>query len=185
MLILVDSGVLLRLMERADPQHSIIRQAVRILTARGDELAASFQNIAEFWNVCTSPATSRGGLGLAINETNRRVRLLERVFTMLADHPDAYRVWRQLVLTHAVQGKQVHDARLAALMQAHGITHILTLNGSDFTRYPGITPIDPASLVPPSPSPPTTPSSRSLLPRGLYAIHVTVNPDLTAVRNHF
>jgi predicted nucleic acid-binding protein len=69
-------------------------------------------------------------------------------------------LWRQLIVTHSVQGKQVHDARLAALMQAHGITHILTLNGSDFTRYPGITPIDPASLVPPPPpprGPPTTP----------------------------
>ncbi len=72
MLILVDSGVLLRLMERADPQHAVIRQAVRTLTGRGDELAAGFQNIAEFWNVCTRPATSRGGLGLDIIETDRR-----------------------------------------------------------------------------------------------------------------
>jgi predicted nucleic acid-binding protein len=53
------------------------------------------------------------------------------------------------VVAHGVQGKQVHDARLAALMLAHGITHILTLNGADFARYPGIVPIDPASLVPP------------------------------------
>jgi predicted nucleic acid-binding protein len=151
MLILVDSGVLLRLMERADPQHGTIRQAVRTLTARGDELVAAFQNVAEFWNVCTRPATSRGGLGLDIGETDRRLRVLERILTILADHPTSYRLWRRLVVTHAVQGRQVHDARLAALMQAHGITHILTLNGSDFTRYPGITPVDPASLVPPPP----------------------------------
>jgi hypothetical protein len=45
---------------------------------------------------------------------------------------------------------QVHDARLVALMQVHGITHILTLNGADFARYPGIVPIDPASLSPPA-----------------------------------
>lgn len=57
--------------------------------------------------------------------------------------------------------KQVHDARLVALMQAHGITHILTLNGSDFTRYPGITPVDPASLAPPPPPPPATPPANS------------------------
>ena len=157
MLILVDSGVLLRLMERADPQHGIIRQAVRALTARGDELATGLQNIAEFWNVCTRPSTSRGGLGLDIDETDRRVRVLERIFTILADQTNTYRLWRRLVVTHSVQGKQVHDARLVALMQAHAITHILTLNGADFRRYPGITPIDPASFVLPSPAPPTIP----------------------------
>lgn len=159
MLILVDSGVLLRLMERADPQHGAIRQAVRTLTARGDELVTSLQNIAEFWNVCTRPAAARGGLGLDIGETERRVRVLERILTILAEHPAAYRSWRQLIVNHAVQGRQVHDARLVALMQAHGITHILTLNGSDFTRYTGITPIDPAGIAPPQPPPLTTPST--------------------------
>ncbi len=61
MLILVDSGILLRLMERADPQHGVIRHAIRTHTARGDELVTAFQNVAEFWNVCTRPTTSRGG----------------------------------------------------------------------------------------------------------------------------
>jgi predicted nucleic acid-binding protein len=65
MLILADSGVLLRLLERADPLHATIRAAVRTLVARGDELVTATQNMAEFWNVCTRPATARGGLGLA------------------------------------------------------------------------------------------------------------------------
>jgi predicted nucleic acid-binding protein len=167
MIILVDTDVLLRLIERADPRHGVIRQAVRTLMAQGDVLVAGFQNVAEFWNVCTRPATARGGLGLSIEETNRRVRVLERVFTVLAEHPDAYGLWRKLVVTHAVRGRQVHDARLAALMNAYQITHILTLNGSDFARYPGITPIDPASIVPTSQQPssmPTTPKTPSLPP---------------------
>lgn len=164
MLILVDSGVLLRLTERADPQHFVIRQAIRTLTGRGDELVTAFQNVAELWNVCTRPATSRGGLGLDIGETNRRVRVLERILTILADHPNAYRLWRQLVVTHAVHGRQVHDGRLVALMNAHGIMHILTLNGSDFTRYPGITSIDPTGIVPPLPPLQTVPSTPATEP---------------------
>jgi predicted nucleic acid-binding protein len=156
MLILVDSGILLRLTNRADPQHAAIRQAVRTLTARGDELAIAVQNSAEFWNVSTRPATARGGLGVPIAEADRRLRVLERLFPVLADLPTAYAIWRQLVITHAVQGRQVHDARLVALMHAHGITHVLTLNGPDFARYPGIVTIDPAGLAafaPPSSSP--------------------------------
>jgi predicted nucleic acid-binding protein len=155
MLILVDSGILLRLMERADPQHDTIRQAIRTLVGRGDELVLSTQNLAEFWNVCTRPATARGGLGLDIAETDRRLTVLERLFQVLPEHPTAYSVWRQLVVMHQVQGRQVHDARLAALMQAHGITQILTLNGADFARYPSITARDPAADTPPPAAPPT------------------------------
>lgn len=153
MLILADSGILLRLMERADPQHGTIRTAIRVLTARGDELVTATQNVAEFWNVCTRTATARGGLGLSIAETDHRLRVLERFVQLIADLPTAFPIWRQLVVTHSVQGKQVHDARLAALMQAHAMTHILTLNGTDFTRYPGITPIDTSSLAAPPPVP--------------------------------
>lgn len=159
MLILIDTGILLRLVDRADPQHWIIRQAIRVLIARGDKLATAFQNIAEFWNVCTRPATSRGGLGLDVSETVRRVRVLERFLTILADHPTTYHFWRQLVLAHAVQGRQVHDVRLVALMQSHGMAQILTLNGSDFTRYPGINPVDPTTIVAAQPQPPLSPPS--------------------------
>ena len=56
-------------------------------------------------------------------------------------------IWKQLVVRHAVLGVQVHDARLVALMQAHNVTHILTLNPGDFHRYPGITAISPTDLL--------------------------------------
>ena len=36
-----------------------------------------------------------------------------------------------------------------AVMQTHGITHILTPNGSDFARYPGVTVLDPAGVPAP------------------------------------
>ena len=79
---LVDSNVLLRLLQRNDPHHSTIRQAVRSLLARGDELCCAPQNIVELWNVSTRPATARGGFGLTTAETDRRVRLIERVLVV-------------------------------------------------------------------------------------------------------
>jgi len=136
---LVDSNVLLRLLQRNDPHHSIIRQAVRSLVARGEELCCAPQNIVELWNVSTRPATARGGFGLTTAETDRRVRLIERVFTVLEETPAVYTEWRRLVVDNSVIGVQVHDARIVAVMNVHGITHILTLNGADFSRYAGIT----------------------------------------------
>lgn len=149
--LLADSGILLRLVNPADPLHPTIDAAATALRSRGDTLVYALQNAAEFWNVCTRPTAARGGLGLGPIETERRLGLVEAVFSLVAEPPPVYRIWRQSVVTHAVQGKQVHDARLAALMLAHGITHILTLNGTDFARYSGIVPIDPASLVRPPP----------------------------------
>jgi predicted nucleic acid-binding protein len=140
---LVDSNILLRLLQRNDPHHSTIRQAVRALLARGDELCCAPQNIVELWNVSTRPATARGGFGLTTAETDRRVRLIERVFTVLEETPAVYPEWRRLVVRNSVSGVQVHDARIVAVMKVHGITHALTLNVTDFSRYAGITGVAP------------------------------------------
>lgn len=153
MLVLVDSGILIRLYEASDPLHGVVQQAITNLIARGDVPVTAHPNFAEFWNVCTRPATARGGLGLSIPVAEGRLSSAERRFGRLAEVPTVYPHWRQLLITHGVQGKQVHDARLVALMLAHGITHILTLNGADFTRYPGVTVLDPARVnsAPPTP----------------------------------
>jgi predicted nucleic acid-binding protein len=46
-----------------------------------------------------------------------------------------------------VKGKNAHDARLVAAMVRHGLTHILTFNAQDFSRYRGITIMTPGALL--------------------------------------
>jgi predicted nucleic acid-binding protein len=96
---------------------------------------------------------ARCGFGLTVAEADRRLRIIERLFQVLPDTIAAYPLWRQLVVTHAVRGVQVHDARLVAFMQTNGVAQILTLNGADFARYPGVTPIAPTDVLisPPTP----------------------------------
>jgi len=48
-----------------------------------------------------------------------------------------------MALDRKVSGKQAHDARLAAAMLRHGLTHLLTFNIEDFKRYPSINILDP------------------------------------------
>ncbi len=109
------------------------------------ELYFSLQNIAEFWNVCTRPV-DQNGYGLSVHDTNQRVEAIERTMTLLPDNEHVYRLWRELVAVNHVRGVQVHDARLAALMLAYGVDHILTLNEPDFLRYSEIRAIHPARL---------------------------------------
>ncbi|MFO0807576.1 MAG: type II toxin-antitoxin system VapC family toxin [Gemmataceae bacterium] len=154
MLVQLDTGILLRLLERTDPHHADIRAAIKNLRAGGDEPVTSAQNIAEFWNVSTRPSTARGGYGLTVVDAEKRLKIVERLFRVLPDTPQSYAVWRRLIINHGVMGVQVHDARLVAWMLAQGISHIVTLNGSDFARYPGITALAPNQVQAPPPNVP-------------------------------
>jgi predicted nucleic acid-binding protein len=68
-------------------------------------------------------------------------------FTVLPDSPEAFREWRRLIAAHEVRGANVHDARLAAVMQAHGVKQILTFNAADFKRFTQIVPVHPVTLA--------------------------------------
>ena len=44
-------------------------------------------------------------------------------------------------------GVQAHDARIVAAMRVHAVTSILTINVTDFSRYPGITAFAPKDIT--------------------------------------
>lgn len=134
----LDTGVLLRLVNRADPLHHEVRKCLQILRAAGDQFAVAPQNIVEFWNVSTRPTSARGGYGLSVSATEHHLHLIERICDVIPDSPNLYPVWRQLVVTHGVKGVQAHDARLVAWMKTQAVSQIISFNVSDFTRYPGI-----------------------------------------------
>ena len=142
---LVDTNILLRLLQRGDPHHQAIRVALRTLRQRGEQLCFTPQNLVELWCVCTRPTTANG-FGLTVMETERRARVIERLLTLLPDSPAMHVEWRRLVVVHAVSGVQVYDARLVAAMHVHGVTNILTFNVGDFTRYPGLAVVHPKDI---------------------------------------
>lgn len=147
MLILVDTGVLLRGFRRDAPEQTAILQACRRLWKEGHELVTSVQNIAEFWNVSTRPAAARGGLGLSVAVTARRLRFIEAMGQVLSFTAKAYGEWKKLLLSHQIIGASVHDARLVATMMDKKIRHLLTLNVADFKRYAGIVALTPQEAL--------------------------------------
>ena len=144
---LVDTNILVSLVDPNRPQHITAQQAVVKLRHQGQQLAIAYQNCVEFWNVATRP-TSKNGLGLSVNATTQELSRIELGFTLVPDSPAIYPIWRGLVVTYGVSGVQVHDARLAAAMLAHGLSHILTFNAADFARYApaGLVVVDPTAV---------------------------------------
>ncbi len=141
----VDTNVLLRLSIRNHPHHDLIRQAMLRLGERDTEFCFTPQNLGEFWNVSTR-GRENNGFGLTVEETEAHLRSIERVMTLLPDDEVSYREWRRLLFAHGVQGVQVHDAHLAAVLKTHGVTHLLTFNTGDFKRYPWLNAVHPGDI---------------------------------------
>jgi predicted nucleic acid-binding protein len=144
---LVDTGIWLRLFDRSDANHAVIHAALKLLRNEGHSLVVCPQNIAEFWNVSTRPASARGGYGKSVATTERRVQFIERFANVLDESAAAYVRWRGFLTQYQIQGTSVHDARLVALIETAGIDHILTLNARDFARYHKVTVVTPSDVV--------------------------------------
>ena len=143
---LVDTNILLRLVQKNSPMHLDTQRAILKLKKQGEFLCIIPQNIIEFWAVATRPL-DKNGLGLSINQAEEESEKLKKIFMLELDTPQIFTEWKSLVIKYQVMGKQVHDARLAAAMLAHNITHLLTFNVDDFKRFSDIVVVDPRSIV--------------------------------------
>lgn len=111
---LLDTTILVRLANVNDAQHAAAAQAVVELHRQGEVLHTTPQVMIEFRNAATR-SVAVNGLGLSIAEAESFSATCESRFPLLADSPDVYAVWKSIVNSLGVIGKQVHDARLVAM----------------------------------------------------------------------
>lgn len=123
-----------------------VSRAVDILFDRGDDIHIIGQNLIEFWAVATR-TIPENGLGFTITGAAAELTKLKATFTLLPDTADVLPLWEELVVRYQVRGKQSHDARLVAAMNAHNLTHLLTFDQSDFKRFSEITVVNPRNIT--------------------------------------
>jgi predicted nucleic acid-binding protein len=145
MSILVDASVLLRLCDPADARYDQCRRVLDPDVAARHDLRICAQSIIEYWVVATRPL-AQNGYELSPAEVGRDVIEFRAFLPNLPEPADISERWLRLVMRHAVKGKPSHDARLAALMEAHGVPQLLTLNPRDFSRYSDLKCVSPAQL---------------------------------------
>ena len=131
---LIDTTILGRLANVRDMQHAVAARAVLELHRRGEVLHVTPQVMVEFRNVATRPLAANGA-GLSIVDAEAHAAAFEARFLLMAETPDIYPAWKALVGALSVIGKQVHDARLVAAMEVHGLTGVLTFDKTGFSRY--------------------------------------------------
>ncbi len=143
---LLDTNVVLRFCNPSDVQHSLATDAISCLLTQGDECFLTAQVLIEFWVVATRPVEVNG-LGWAVEETRSTIDQLLNRFPLLEESSQIFPNWLQLVTVNRITGKRTHDVRIVAVMLAHGVTHLLTFNPSDFIASAGITIVPPQELV--------------------------------------
>lgn len=134
---LLDTNILLRASDPGSTKYMLTMNCLAKLLAGGEQIYITAQNLIEFWAVATRPLSVRG-LGWNVTKTRAEIDKITRQFMLLEDNADVFDHWLRLVTSYRVSGKQVHDARLVAVMQANSVSHILTFNIKDFRRYTAI-----------------------------------------------
>jgi predicted nucleic acid-binding protein len=146
---LIDTNILARLANTADKFCAVATRAVLELHRHGEVLHVTSQNLVEFRNVATRPV-AMSGLGLTPKDAEAKAAGFEAAFPLQLETPNIFPLWKTVVGTLAIVGKQVHDARLVAVCHAHKVPHLLTFNVVHFSRLAtfgtGITVVDPASV---------------------------------------
>jgi hypothetical protein len=116
---------------------------------QGEQLHVATQNIAEFCNVVTRPVDNNGFGRSPVDALDAIEKDIEPICSVLIETDGVFPELKRLIAKYAIIGKQVHDARLVAMMLAWRIDSILTLNDRDFRRYEpeGIKVVTPASII--------------------------------------
>jgi predicted nucleic acid-binding protein len=143
--VLLDTNILLRILQPHSSQAPIAERALNVLRLRNEKLHITSQNLVEFWVVATRPLTENG-LGFSPELAIQELNSLKRLFDLLPEAP-LQNEWELLGTTHSVSGKNAHDARLVAAMIVHEVAGILTFNTQGFVRYPSISVLDPRMVV--------------------------------------
>lgn len=142
---LIDTNVLLRSRDADSPIQGICATAIQHLLGSDADLFVCTQVLAEYWVVATRPREVNG-MGLSPQAAAREIDEILSAMETLVEPKDGPVRWHDIVVSHSIVGKPAHDARLVALMLSHGVTHVLTLNASDFARYPEITVVAPQQI---------------------------------------
>ena len=142
--VLLDTNILLRLLQPHHPHCLSAERALNSLRDASETLHITSQNLIELWAVMTR-TVDENGLGFTVEQAAGELEAIKGLFVLLPDVP-LFEEWERLVKTYGVLGKNTHDARLVAAMRMHKIARILTFNTKDFSRYENLTVVDPAGL---------------------------------------
>lgn len=137
-MIAVDTNVLVYAHRADSPLHARARAAIESLARGAREWAIPWPCAHEFLAVVTHPRIYKTAApaGTAFAQL-RALRALANL-AFIAESDDHLTHLEPLSLTAMVRGGAIHDAGIAAICLAHGVTELWSAD-RDFSRFPALT----------------------------------------------
>ena len=134
-ILFADTNVFLSATDRSRKHHAEARELLQAAGEGKAILAVSGQIIREYLVVATRPVEVNG-LGLAVEDALKNIAVFTRPpFLFCEESERVARRLRDLVQTHRLMGKRVHDGNIVATMLAEGIDRLITENVGDFASF--------------------------------------------------
>ena len=137
-MIAVDTNLLVYAHREDSPWHAPAYERVADLAAGPSQWAIPWPCLHEFLAIVTHPRIYRPPTPLAVAVEQVEAWLESPAVVLLAESTGYWEVLRETVQSGLVAGPQVHDARVAALCQQHGVAELWSAD-RDFGRFPGLT----------------------------------------------
>jgi len=134
--VFIDTNVLVYANLALSPFHQDAIQRLTTFAAGGVALWVSRQILREYLSAMTRPGLLTGTIPIA--SLIGDVQSFSTQFHVAEDGPDVTANLLVLLQQIPSAGKQIHDAKIVATMQTHGVPRLLTHNTDDFTRYAGL-----------------------------------------------
>lgn len=144
-MILVDTNVLARSIERGNVQQQAAVESLRFLRMeRQEQIVVVPQVLIELYAVSTRAENS---LHLTPEEALREIASIKANVSVLPETPELFPRWEHLVAKYRPTNRRVFDVRLVASMLVHNIPQILSFNDQHFRAFTEIRVLNPFDLL--------------------------------------
>jgi uncharacterized protein len=133
--IALDTNLLLYAHRRDQEQHEVAAATVRAVAEGVEPWAIPWPCIHEFFSIATHPRIFDPPTAPPDALSQIDAWLESPTLVLLSERDDHWPHVRALIEAGDVRGPRVHDARVAALCLAHGVTELWTAD-RDFGRFP-------------------------------------------------
>ncbi|HMF96517.1 MAG TPA: TA system VapC family ribonuclease toxin [Vicinamibacterales bacterium] len=136
-MIAVDTNILVYAHREDAPWHDAADARMRELAEGRAAWAIPWSCVHEFVAIVTHPRIYRPPTPLALALEQVDAWLDSPTVSTIGESGDHWPVLRALIEGGRLAGGQIHDARVAAVCLAHGVTELWTVD-RDFSRYPAL-----------------------------------------------
>jgi len=140
--IAVDTNILVYAHREDSPWHDSARRALAELAEGSGDWAIPWPCVHEFLAIVTHPRIFKTPTPPPVAAKAVAVFVEAPRIALLAETDGYWPVLRQLVETGRLSGPIVHDARIAALCEVHGVSTLWTAD-RDFSRFPRLHAVNP------------------------------------------